>query len=116
MRADNGTPVETPAGSPRYQIVLLILGAVVYIYFEFYVLAYLQGITTGKSTPDLGQGELTWYRTGQVLVFILLTYLTTSVLYYFGTQEGKRSKFFSYGALMTTLLILLTSYVFGIYI
>lgn len=96
--------------------VLLILGAVVYIAFEFYVLAYLQGLTTSSSQTDPAGGGLTWIRTGQVLVFVLLTYLTTAVLYYFGTTEGKRTKFFSYGALMTTLLILLTSYLFGIYI
>lgn len=96
--------------------VLLIVGAVVYMYFEFYVLAYLQGITTGTILTDLGPEGLTWIRIGQVLVFVLLTYFTTSVLYYFGTTEGKRTRFFSYGALMTTLLILLTSYLFGIYI
>ena len=96
--------------------VLLILGAVVYMYFEFYVLAYLQGITTGTVLTDFKPGDLTWIRIGQVLVFIILTYLTTSVLYYFGTMEGKKARFFSYGALMTTLLILLTSYLFGIYI
>ena len=96
--------------------VLLILGAVVYMYFEFYVLAYLQGITTGTVLRDFKPGDLTWIRIGQVLVFVILTYLTTSVLYYFGTMEGKKARFFSYGALMTTLLILLTSYLFGIYI
>ena len=96
--------------------VLLILGAVVYMYFEFYVLAYLQGITTGTVLTDFKPGDLTWIRIGQVLVFVILTYLTTSVLYYFGTMEGKKARFFSYGALMTTLLILLTSYLFGIYI
>jgi membrane protein len=37
-------------------------------------------------------------------------------LYYFGTKEGKQFKFFSVGALFTTLLIILTSYLFGIYI
>ncbi|MFZ9004089.1 MAG: YihY/virulence factor BrkB family protein, partial [Robiginitalea sp.] len=84
--------------------VLLILGAVVYMYFEFYVLAYLQGITTGTVLTDFTPQDLTWIRTGQVLVFVLLTYLTTSVLYYFGTMEGKRARFFSYGALMTTLV------------
>jgi membrane protein len=45
-----------------------------------------------------------------------LTYLTTAILYFFGTAEGKHTRFFSYGALMTTLLILLTSYLFGVYI
>lgn len=91
--------------------VLLVLGAIVYIYFEFYVLTYL----SGESAQD-GQGLLPWIPLGQFLLFVLITYLSTAVLYYFGTTEGKRTKFFSYGALMTTLLILLTSYLFGVYI
>jgi len=90
--------------------IFLILGAIGYIYFEFYALAYLVG------DSDPGQGPLQWVPIGQLLLFVLLTYLTTAVLYYFGTMEGKKARFFSYGALMTTLLILLTSYLFGIYI
>jgi membrane protein len=91
--------------------VLLILGAIGYIYFEFYVLAYITG-----GSPQGGEQVLRWVPVGQLLLFVILTYLTTAVLYYFGTMEGKKAKFFSYGALMTTLLILLTSYLFGIYI
>ena len=49
-------------------------------------------------------------------VFILLIYITVSTLYYFGTKEGKQSKFFSIGALFTTLLMVLTTYLFGLYI
>lgn len=45
-----------------------------------------------------------------------MVYVATSILYYFGTTEGKHSKFFSIGALFTTLLIMLTSYLFGVYI
>jgi membrane protein len=52
----------------------------------------------------------------QYLFFILMVYLATATLYYFGTKEGKQFKFFSVGALFTTLLIILTSYLFGIYI
>jgi membrane protein len=89
--------------------LLLLLGAITYIYFEFYVAAYL------TETPG-GAQELIWVRTGQVVTFVVLTYLTTAVLYYFGTMEGKRTRFFSYGALMTTLLILFNSYLFGVYI
>lgn len=96
--------------------LLLILGAVVYVYFEFYVLGFLTDITalSGRVVPD--EGELIGVKIGKVLFFVLLTYLTTAILYYFGTTEGKHARFFSYGALMTTLLILLTSYLFGIYI
>jgi len=50
------------------------------------------------------------------LFFIILSYLTTAVLYYFGTREGKQAKFFSVGALMTTILFILTSYLFGVYV
>jgi len=49
-------------------------------------------------------------------VFILLIFITVSTLYYFGTKEGKQSDFFSVGALFTTLLMLLTTYLFGLYI
>ncbi|WP_456438675.1 YihY/virulence factor BrkB family protein [Psychroserpens sp.] len=52
----------------------------------------------------------------QYLFFIIMVYLATATLYYFGTKEGKKFKFFSIGALFTTLLIILTSYLFGIYI
>ena len=96
--------------------LLLILGAVVYVYFEFYVLGFLTDITARSGGVVLDEGEIIGARIGKVGFFILLTYLTTAILYYFGTTEGKQARFFSYGALMTTLLILLTSYLFGIYI
>lgn len=96
--------------------LLLIVGAAGYVYFEFYVLGYLTEFTARTSGVTLGEGEVIGARIAKVLFFTLLTYLTTAILYYFGTREGKKAKFFSYGALMTTLLILLTSYLFGIYI
>ncbi|WP_088342381.1 YihY/virulence factor BrkB family protein [Robiginitalea sediminis] len=96
--------------------LLLILGAVAYVYFEFYILGYLTDFTARTSGVVLDEGEILGVQVGKVLFFILLTYFTTAILYYFGTAEGKKAKFFSYGALMTTLLIILTSYLFGIYI
>ena len=52
----------------------------------------------------------------QIPAFVVLVYSTISTLYYFVTQEGKKSKFFSLGALVTSLLFLATTYFFGIYI
>lgn len=48
--------------------------------------------------------------------FVLMIYLGISVLYYFGTKHGKQNRFFSIGAILTTILVLLNSYLFGIYI
>src|SRR5690606_29676827 len=50
------------------------------------------------------------------VIFVIMVYFDTAILYYFGTKEGKASKFFSIGALFTTVLIILSSYLFGIYI
>ena len=90
--------------------VLLLLGAIMTIYFEVYMGASLRELGTAD------ESKLFWIRTVQAVSFIVLTYLTTAVLYYFGTLEGKKARFFSYGALMTTLLILFNSYLFGVYI
>jgi membrane protein len=39
-----------------------------------------------------------------------------SSLYFFGTIQGRNLKFFSPGSVMTTLLLLLSTYFFGVYI
>lgn len=50
-------------------------------------------------------------------VFVLLMILVMiSILYKFGTKETKKMAFISYGSIFTTLLIVLTSYGFGIYV
>lgn len=96
--------------------VLLIFGAVGYVYFEFYILEYLSEWAAETRGYDLSENDIVGAKVGKTMFFILLSYLTTAILYYFGTREGKQAKFFSYGALMTTLLFLLTSFLFGIYI
>lgn len=47
---------------------------------------------------------------------IILLYIFVSTLYYTGTREGRQTRFFSAGSLVTTVLILLSSYLYGIYI
>ncbi len=48
--------------------------------------------------------------------FISLIYTAVATLYYSGTREGRQARFFSVGALFTTVLILITTYLFGLYI
>jgi membrane protein len=96
--------------------VLLLVGAVIYAYFEFYILDYLSVWAARTRGYDLTENHIVGARIGKVLFFVIVSYLSTAILYYFGTAEGKEAKFFSYGALMTTLLFLLTSYLFGVYV
>lgn len=96
--------------------ILIIVGFVAFVYFEVYILTYLNEFAARTGGYVLGEGDILGVQIAKFLFFIVLSYLTTATLYYFGTAEGKQAKFFSAGALMTTLLFLLTSYLFGVYV
>ncbi|WP_396600558.1 YihY/virulence factor BrkB family protein [Algibacter sp. R77976] len=94
---------------------LLIITIIVLGYIQIYV---VQGLL--HALEDRGyqveSSSVFWTNVVQYLFFVVMVYIATATLYYFGTREGRNSKFFSIGALFTTLLIILTSYLFGIYI
>jgi len=96
--------------------ILIIVGFVAFIYFEFYVLGYLSEFAARQGGYVLGEDDIMGVQIAKVLFFVILSYFTTAILYYFGTREGKQARFFSIGALMTTILFLVTSYLFGIYV
>ncbi len=50
------------------------------------------------------------------IAFIVLIYTAVATLYYSGTREGRQARFFSVGAFFTTFWIVITTYLFGIYI
>ena len=50
------------------------------------------------------------------IFIILMILVTTSVLYKFGAKETSKISFISYGAVFTTILIILSSYIFGVYV
>ncbi|MGB1231038.1 MAG: YihY/virulence factor BrkB family protein [Winogradskyella sp.] len=96
--------------------ILVLLTVAVFGYFQIYVLSPIyKSFSGGEVLADDSQG-VGWIIFAKYMFFVMMTYLATATLYYFGTKEGRKSKFFSVGALLTTLLIILTSYIFGIYI
>ncbi|WP_179345828.1 YihY/virulence factor BrkB family protein [Winogradskyella ursingii] len=100
---------------------ILILTVAVFGYFQIYVIVPIYEGFTGYEALIEGadidnETFLGWVIFAKYLFFIIMIYFVTATLYYFGTKEGKNSRFFSVGALLTTLLIILTSYLFGVYI
>jgi membrane protein len=95
--------------------LLLIITVGVFGYFQIYVIQPLYKSIKGELITDSNSG-LAWVIFAKYAFFVIMVYIATATLYYFGTKEGKQSRFFSVGALFTTLLIILTSYLFGIYI
>ncbi|PSG89455.1 YihY/virulence factor BrkB family protein [Aurantibacter aestuarii] len=90
---------------------LLIFTVAVLGYFNIYVIGNLEsyGYIQARQTS-------LWTTLANYVFFIIMIYIGTATLYYFGTKEGKTTKFFSLGALLTTFLIIITSFLFGIYI
>ena len=60
--------------------------------------------------------DIFWVNVLQFAFFALMLYLVVATLYHYGVKEGRETSFFSIGALVTTLLFLLTTYFFGVYI
>jgi membrane protein len=88
--------------------LLLLITVGVIVYGE-----YLINDLTGRAYI---QNNVFWISALQITVFVVMIYIIIATLYYFGTKEGKESRFFSVGALITTLLFMVTTYLFGIYI
>ena len=89
---------------------LLVLFVVIsFMGYEIYLVPYLEEINFLTDNETL----LKISKLGFVAV---MTYIATSILFYFGTIEGRESKFFSVGSTFTTILFGVTTYLFGIYI
>ena len=86
---------------------LLLVAVAVFIFFEIYFL---------RNLPDFVSNTVNWIRIGQLIFFVILAYFSISTLYFFGTVEGRISRFFSAGAFMTTLLLISSTYLFGVYV
>ncbi len=85
---------------------LFLLSVAIFLFFELYFIKNLSELSS----------KVDWIRYGQLILYLLVTYISVAILYYFGTIEGKKARFFSPGAFMTTILISMTTKLFGIYI
>ena len=94
---------------------LLIITIIVLGYIQIYVVQELLSALENRGYEVDSDGVF-WAGVVKYVFFVIMVYIATATLYYFGTREGRDSKFFSIGAIFTTLLIMVTSYLFGIYI
>jgi membrane protein len=88
--------------------LMLIISVIIIVYSEYL-------IATLKS-EDFISDDVFWIATIRYLIFVVLIYMIIATLYYFGIKKGEKLRFFSIGAIVTTLLFMLTTYLFGVYI
>ncbi|TDU39745.1 membrane protein [Gelidibacter sediminis] len=96
-------------------VFLLIITIAVIGYFQIYVIQRLLYYMDKQGYETYEEG-LFMAAIAKYIFFVFMVYVATATIYYFGTKEGKHSKFFSAGALLTTILIIVFSYLFGIYV
>ncbi|WP_439132231.1 YihY/virulence factor BrkB family protein [Polaribacter sp.] len=89
-------------------VAFLLITVVLIIFFELFL----------KEIVTLGwlEDNLIWLQLGRGFIFLSMIFITVSMLYHFGVKEGKHSKFFSPGAVFTTILSILTFYLFSYYV
>jgi len=88
--------------------LLLFLTVGVIIYFE---IAIKDLIKRGYMSDDLY-----WIQTGRYVMTFLMIFISVAMFYYLGTKEGRNIHFFSPGAILTTILILINFRIFSIYV
>ena len=62
------------------------------------------------------EDETFWLQLGRGALFVLMIFTVVSILYRYGTKSGKYSRFLSPGSVFTTLLSIVTFYLFGYYV
>lgn len=60
--------------------------------------------------------DIFWLQMGKGFLFVAMVFTIVSMLYHFGTKTGKHTRFFSPGAIFTTILSIFTFYLFSIYV
>ena len=85
-----------------------------FLFATVYVILYYAYIINTYDKYIFGN-TLYWINFGRILFFIIMIFLTMATLFYFGTKEGRTTRFFSAGALFTTILIIITTYLVGLF-
>jgi len=90
-------------------IAFLLLATVILTIYLTYIIEDLTAL-------GIFSNRILWAEIGRYGTFVVMIYNAVAILYYFGTKESRDARYFSVGAFFTTILILLFTYFFSIYI
>ena len=80
------------------------------------VILYQVALTKINENGWLNTDDLNLFYYGRGFLFLVMIFTIVSLLFRYGTKQGKETRFFSGGAILTTILSLCTFYLFGIYV
>lgn len=96
--------------------VAVSLVIVFFLIVTVVLVTFLELFIKEQAGLDWLEEHIVWLQIARGIIFLLMIFTTVSMLYYFGVKEGKFSSFFSAGAVLTTVLTILTFYLFGYYV
>jgi membrane protein len=88
--------------------LLLIITVAAIVIFEVFI--------QQSKIQDVLSDSIPLIEMGRYAFLLLMILITTSILFKFGTKQETRRSFFSIGAVLTTILIIISSYFFGIWV
>lgn len=88
--------------------LLLIITVAAIVIFEVFI--------QKSKIQDVLSDSIPLIEMGRYAFLLLMILITTSILFKFGTKQETRRSFFSIGAVLTTILIIISSYFFGIWV
>ncbi|WP_343330182.1 YihY/virulence factor BrkB family protein [Polaribacter staleyi] len=80
------------------------------------LILYQVALSKIDETGWLNTSDLNLFLLGKNALFLIMLFTIVSLLFRYGTKQGKETKFFSAGAILTTVVSLFTFYLFGIYV
>jgi membrane protein len=95
-------------------IISLILALLLFITVA--VIIYFQIAIKNLNQHGYVSDNLFWVELGRYIIVFSMLFITVGLFYFFGTKEGRLVSFFSPGAILTTLLIIVNFKIFGVYV
>ena len=80
------------------------------------LILYQFALSKIDETGWLDTTDLDLFYYGRSLIFLVMIFTIVSLLFRYGTKQGKETRFFSAGAILTTVVSLFSFYLFGIYV
>ena len=101
----------------NYSVALLVsFGMAMFMLIAIGAIIFGEIVIANLQREALIYYDYFWINLLQIVVFVLMIYAVIATLYYFGLKKIDRARFFSLGAIVTTLLFLTTTYLFSVYI
>lgn len=97
-------------------LVVSLLMSLFLITTVVFVILYQVALTKINEKGWFNTNDLDLFYYGRGFMFLLMIFTIVSLLFRYGTKQGKDIKFFSAGAILTTVVSMFSFYLFGIYV